>query len=104
LAHLGGLRRAADSSRAQASQRHRFGRTRLEEHRLCVRRNHDRSVREIETRSIQRCRERQDTHTLDQQLCLANIDDRSALHEPLISRIVFHMDQAKPENQEIPWQ
>ncbi len=224
LAHLGGYRCTAYSSRAQALQRHGLGRTRLEEHRLRVGRNHARSVfepvrlgavsqsqgcgqvahafgpagrnpniypyqrrqdarsqrvrlhadrswcvlchrsrlsgfhtslclassgrilrharqskyecsqnlfgtrrsidrghlrsndiaqrvlyhatlpRELETHSIQGCRERQDAHISDQQLCLAPAGDRSTLQEPLASRIVLQMDQAAPENQEVPGQ
>jgi len=60
--------------------------------------------RELGAHSIQRCRERQDAHLPDQQLCLAAVDYRRTLQEPLASRIVLQMDQASPENQEIPWQ
>ena len=60
--------------------------------------------RELEAHSIQRCRERQDAHLPDQQLCLAAADFPSTLQEPLASRIVLQMDQAAPENQEVPGQ
>ena len=47
---------------------------------------------------------RQDAYIPDQQPCLFAADHRSTLQEPLTSRIVLQMDQAIPENQEVPGQ
>ena len=60
--------------------------------------------RDPEAHSIQGCREGQDAHIPDQKLCLVSADHSSTMQEPLTKRIVLQMDQAAPENQEVPGQ
>ena len=60
--------------------------------------------RELEAHTIQRYGKWEDFHLSDQQLRVAATDDCNAVQKSLASRIVLQMDQAAPENQEVPGQ